>query len=244
MTLAADLAAALDPVHVFEGAFGMTVLDWQRDYLRETRPTVVLKGRQCGASTAAAALAVHAALYWADTNTVIVSPSLKQSGEILAKARLGLRNLGARLTQDSASMVRLPNGARILSLPGTARSVRGWTARLLILDEAAFILPETWTAARALVATGGRVVVQSTPADEVGDFHELVVADDPAWARFTVRSVSVPTISADFLEAERRAMSPDAYATEYECTFGQAGASLFTADRLAGLILPEEGTPS
>jgi hypothetical protein len=113
MTLAADLAAALDPVHVFEGAFGMTVLDWQRDYLRETRPTVVLKGRQCGASTAAAALAVHAALYWADTNTVIVSPSLKQSGEILAKARLGLRNLGARLTQDSASMVRLPNGARI-----------------------------------------------------------------------------------------------------------------------------------
>lgn len=242
MSLATDLHAALDPAVLFEDAFGMTVLGWQRDYLREARNVVLLKGRQVGASLAAAALAIHSASYWADTNVVIVSPSLKQSGEILAKARLGLRALGTRLLQDSASMVRLPNGARILSLPGTARSVRGWTARLLILDEAAFILPETWTAARALVATGGRLVVQSTPADETGDFHELVMADDPAWARFTVRSDEVPTISAEFLQAERRAMSPDAYATEYECQFGQAGASLFTAEKLASLILPE-GTP-
>lgn len=140
-------------------------------------------------------------------------------------------------------MLRLPNGSRIISLPGTARSVRGWTARLLVLDEAAFILPETWTAARALVATGGRTVVQSTPADEAGDFHELVMADDPAWAHFTVRSDEVPTISAAFLESERRAMSPDAYATEYECQFTAAGASSFTAERLASLILPEEGAP-
>ena len=35
-------------------------------------------------------------------------------------------------------------------------------------------------------------------------------------------------------------MSPDDFATEYECSFGKAGASLFTAERLAGLILPEE----
>ena len=35
-------------------------------------------------------------------------------------------------------------------------------------------------------------------------------------------------------------MSPDSYAREYECAFGKAGASLFTAERLAGLILPEE----
>jgi hypothetical protein len=35
-------------------------------------------------------------------------------------------------------------------------------------------------------------------------------------------------------------MGPDAYASEYECQFGKAGASLFTADRIAGLILPQE----
>lgn len=239
MSLADDFTAALDPVALFEHAFGMPALTWQRGYLRESRPVVLLKGRQTGASTAAAALAIHSACYWAETNAVIVSPSLKQSTEITIRARSGLRKLGVPLVQDSTSTLRLANGSRILSLPGTARSVRGWTARLLVLDEAAFILPETFTAARALVATGGRLVVQSTPADEFGDFHEIVSGDDPEWARITIRSDEVPTISAAFLESERRQMSPDAYAAEYECAFAKAGASLFTADRIAALILPE-----
>jgi tRNA(Met) C34 N-acetyltransferase TmcA len=188
-------------------------------------------------------LAIHTVRYWSDVNAIVVSPSLKQSTEICTRARSGLRRLGVTLTQDSTSTLRLANGSRILSLPGTARSVRGWTAMLLILDEAAFIEHETFVAAGALVATGGRLVVQSTPADEWGDFHEIVTADDPDWARFTVRSDEVPTISADFLEAQRRALSPDAYAREFECEFGKAGASLFTADGLAGLVLPSEETP-
>jgi len=238
MTLAADLRAALDPAVTFELAFELEPLPWQRDYLRSDRSTVVLKGRQVGASLAAASLAIHTARYWAEANVVIVSPTQKQSAEILGRARAGLRRLRASLEQDSASMLRLANGSRIVSLPGTARSVRGWTARLLILDEAAFIEPETFTAARALVATGGRLVVQSTPAAEIGDFHEIAKADDPAWAHFTIRSAEVPTISAEFLEAERRAMSPDAYASEYECTFGKSGATLFSAERIASLILP------
>jgi len=240
MSLRADLHAALDPAELFHQAFDLEPLDWQRDYLRATDNVVLLKGRQVGASLAAAALAIHAAMYWRDTNTVIVSPSLKQSGEILAKARLGLRNLGAGLVQDSTSMVSLPNGSRIISLPGTARSVRGWTAKLLILDEAAYVVPETWVAARALIATGGRLVVQSTPADETGDFHQLCTEAAEGWQRFTVRSDEVPTISAEFLAAERQAMGEAAYATEYMCTFGAAGASLFTAERLAGLILTED----
>ena len=174
MSLFTDLRAALDPAILFEQAFGLEPLAWQRDYLREQRSAVVLKGRQVGASLAGAALAIHTARYWPAVNVVVVSPSLKQSTEIAARARAGLRTLSVRLEQDSVSMLRLANGSRILSLPGTARSVRGWTAKLLILDEAAFISPETFTAARALVATGGRLVVQSTPATEAGDFFELV----------------------------------------------------------------------
>jgi hypothetical protein len=242
MTLAADLRLALDPAALFREAFGLDVLPWQRDYLREERSTVLLKGRQVGASLSAAGLAIHAVRCSSDVNAIIVSPSLKQSTEITTRARAGLRNLGVRLTQDSTSTLRLANGSRIVSLPGTARSVRGWTAALLILDEAAYIEPATWTAARALVATGGRLVVQSTPAAAFGDFHALATGDDPDWARLTVRSDEVATISPDFLDAERRAMTPDAYAAEYLCEFGKVGASLFTADMLAGLVL--EGAPT
>jgi hypothetical protein len=70
---------------------------------------------------------------------------------------------------------------------------------------------------------------------------EGAAAEDPAWAKYVIRSDEVPTISAEFLEQERRSMAPDAYAAEYEAVFGKAGASLFTIDQLAGLVLPQKG---
>lgn len=241
MSLAAALRSALDPAVLFERAFDIEPLPWQCEYLRERRDTVVVKGRQVGASTAAGALAIWTAVYRAGSNSIVVSPSLKQSTEITTRARAGLRTLGIRLTQDSASMLRLANDSRIVSLPGTSRSVRGWHASLLILDEAGFLEEDTITAARALTATGGRTILQSTPGDEGGTFHELVQADDPTWAHFAIRSDSVPTISPEFLETQRRAMSIDAYQTEFELAFGKVGgASLFTSERIQSLILPEK----
>lgn len=238
-TLAVDLRSALDPVVVFERALGMAAMSHQVEFLRSSDPLLILKGRQTGFTTAAAMKAVHACWYRPNILVAIVSPSLRQSTAVASLARQGLRALGARLEADSSSQLRLPNGSTILSLPGTAKSVRGWSADILVVDEAAYVLEETWTAARAVVATGGQTIIQSTPAAARGFFYELVKANDPVWRRFTVRSDEVPTISREFLEAERKAMSPDAFAAEYECQFGRVGASLFNADRIASLILPE-----
>jgi hypothetical protein len=232
----ADLRAALDPAFLFERAYRVEPLDWQRDYLRATGNVVVLKGRQIGASTAAALLAIATTVYAPGVNAIVVSPSLQQSQEIAAKARLGLENLGVPLQKDSSSTIGLRNGSRIVSLPGTARSVRGWTARLLIIDEAAFVLDETFAAARALVATGGRLIVQSTPADERGAFHEICTGEEACWTRLTVRSDQVPTITAEFLAAERRGMSPDTFAKEFECQFGRPSSHLFSSEKLARLF--------
>ena len=63
-----------------------------------------------------------------------------------------------------------------------------------------------------------------------------VEADDPDWSKLVVRSDEVPTISPEFLASERRGMSPDLYAQEYECAFGKAGAALFTLDRINALF--------
>ena len=112
MSLVSDFRAALDPAVLFREAFGVEPLEWQHKYLRETRPTVVLKGRQVGASFSASALAIHTVRYWRDVNVVIVSPTLKQSTEITTRARTGLTRLGVRLVQDSTSTLRLANGSR------------------------------------------------------------------------------------------------------------------------------------
>lgn len=234
-----DLRAALDPAVTFQQAFDLEPLAWQVNYLRQPGNVALVKGRQVGASLSAAVCCIHLVLYHADVNAIVVSPSQRQSQEIAKKARAGLRRLGVSLVEDSASVLRLRNNSRIVSLPGSSKSVRGWSARLLVLDEAAYLVPETITAARALVATGGRTLVQSTPAEEVGAFFDLVTADDPDWTRITVRTDEVETVSADWLEAERRAMTPDEFDREYMAIFGKAGGGLFSLEQLAPLFDPD-----
>ncbi|HXH06004.1 MAG TPA: hypothetical protein VNI83_05365, partial [Vicinamibacterales bacterium] len=144
-----EVARALDPALVFADAFGNSPMDHQFEYLRETRPVIVLKGRQTGFSQGAAALAIHRALYWPGSLSAIVSPSQRQSAEVAMRAKNGLVGLGERLVQDSTTTLRLRNGSRVLSLPGSSRSVRGWSIDgVLVLDEAAFLDEETFAVAR------------------------------------------------------------------------------------------------
>ncbi len=210
----------------FERASGHPVMAWQRQMLEETRDTLLLKGRQTGATEVAAALAIHTARSKAGSTSAIVSPSQRQSSEVTVRARLGLWALGETLRQDSASLIRLANGSRIISLPGSARGIRGYACDLVVLDEAAWISAETFTAARPLTATtGGRLIVQSTPGAPVGPFYELAQAVPDGWAYLRVRSDEVPTIAPAFLERERREMAPDLYAQEYEAVFALGGVA-------------------
>jgi hypothetical protein len=228
-------------VGTFARASGHVAMAWQRQMLEEARDTLLVKGRQVGATEVAAALAIHTARRKAGSTSAIISPSQRQSSEVTVRARLGLWALGETLRQDSVSLLRLANGSRIISLPGSARGIRGYAADLVILDEAAWITEATFTAARPLTAaTGGRLIVQSTPGAPVGPFYELAEAVPDGWAYLRVRSDEVPTISPDFLERERREMAPDLYAQEYEATFALGGGgALFSPAELAALILKE-----
>jgi hypothetical protein len=231
---------AVDPmgiVDVFGRAFEHPPVPWQRGYLTETRHTVLVKGRQIGATQAASALAIHTALTQPGSTSVIVSPSLRQSSEITVRARVGLWNLGERLRQDSASLLRTANGSRIVSLPGSQRGVRGYSCALVVVDEAAWVEAATMAAVRPLVAaTGGRLIVQSTPGSPAGAFHELVMDPPADWAALRVRSDEAGTIDPAFLEAERRTMSPDLYGQEYEATFGKGVVGLLSSDDVDALF--------
>ena len=212
----------------FLRAFGHTPMPWQQAMLTETRDTLLLKGRQTGATEAASALAIHTALTKPGSTSAIISPSQRQSSEVTVRARIGFWNLGERLRQDSATLLRTANGSRVLSLPGSARGIRGYAADLVVLDEAAWINAETFAAARPLTAaTNGRTIVQSTPGSPVGAFYEMASDPPEAWAFMTVRSDEVATISPDFLARERREMAAELYAQEYEATFGTSAGGLF-----------------
>jgi len=146
------------------------------------------------------------------------------------------------LVLDNATTLGLANGSRIISLPGTAKSVRGWSADFLVIDEAAFLDEETFVAARATVAaTGGRVIVQSTPEGPFGHFFDLWETADPSWEKFRVSSEEVTTIDPDFLRSEKATMPADQYAKEYLGQFGSAGMGLVDPKKLEELTRRAEG---
>lgn len=242
--LASHLGGWLTARELFIHAQGEEPMEWQERYLRETRDAVILKGRQIGASTAGSVVAIRRARYWPGSLVAIVSPSLKQSTEVKERAKAGLLALGEHLVRDSASILELANRSRIMSLPGSSKSVRGWSADLLILDEAAFIEDETFAAARATTAaTGGRTIVQSTPAGPYGSFYDLWQDPDPRWAKFRVRSDEVSTIDPAFLAREKATMTAEMYTQEYEADFTNPGLGLIDPDRLRELT-GDEPSPS
>jgi tRNA(Met) C34 N-acetyltransferase TmcA len=95
--------------------------------------------RKSRSSIPRSAAALKAAFpVWTHPNhTVLVgSPSARQSEELLFKAHGFLRKLEPRASK-SQSQVTLPNRSRILALPNAPDNVRGYSADLVILDEAA-----------------------------------------------------------------------------------------------------------
>lgn len=242
--LTQHLGGWLTARELFIHAHGEQPLEWQEDYLKETRDAVVLKGRQVGASTAGSVIAIRRARYYPGSLVIIVSPSLKQSTEVKERSKNGLLALGEHLVRDSSSVLELTNRSRIMSLPGSAKSVRGWSADLLIIDEAAFLEEETFVAARATTAaTGGRTIVQSTPMGPFGSFYELWMDPDPRWAKFRVRSDEVDTIDPAFLAREKATMTAEKYTQEYEADFTNPGLGLIDPDRLRELT-GDEPSPS
>ncbi len=235
-----------DPAYTFAGAYGTDPLEWQEPYLWDTGNIVVVKGRQVGASTAAASTAIRYVRHFPNFLAAIVSPSLKQSAEVKLRAKEGIVRLGEALVQDSSTTLGLDNGSRILSLPGSAKAVRGWSAGLLIIDEAAYLDPDTFLAVRATVAaTGGRVIVQSTPAAPFGHFYDLFQSPDPGWTKYQVSSEDVATISRDFLDGEKAKLSEDDYAQEYLGQFSSPGLGLVDPDRLRAMTLtPDQPDPN
>jgi hypothetical protein len=127
----------------------------QQLVLRGGRRGIVNCTRQWGKSTVTAAKAVHRAYSVAGTLTLVVTPSARQSGEFLRKAEEFVRKLGIKVRGDGDNemSIAFPNGSRIVGLPGNEVTARGYSASLLLIDEAARVDDRLYRATRPV--TGG-----------------------------------------------------------------------------------------
>ncbi len=130
----------------------------QEELLRcEAKQAILNCSRQWGKSTVAAIKAVHRAHSVPKSLVVVASPTDRQSAEFVEKARAFVVQLGLKARGDghNKTSLRLPNGSRIVGLPGKEANIRGFSAvSLLIIDEAARVSDELLQSAAADVDGG------------------------------------------------------------------------------------------
>jgi Terminase large subunit, T4likevirus-type, N-terminal len=229
--LGRDLGRYLDPA-LFAADCNIRPDAWQADLLRTMpRRALLLCSRQSGKSTATALAAAHTAVYQPGALVVIVSPSQRQSAEMLRTCRNLLTKLegGPRFDSESVLKIELENKSRIIALPASGDTIRGMAgAALVVIDEASRVADEMLSVVRPMVATSnGAIIALTTPNGKRGWFHAAWHDGDPLWHRVRVPASECPRITQQFLDEERKALGPTRFAEEYGLEFVDSVMSAF-----------------
>jgi hypothetical protein len=241
--MARDLARALDPSLIAHDC-RITPDPWQATLLRERpRRSLLLCSRQSGKTTTTALGALDCAIYQPGSLTLILSPSQRQSAE-MHRTIMGYhaRLKGApALNAESVLKSEFANGSRILALPGTEKTIRGYAAAdLIIVDEAARVEDELLTAVRPMLATSnGRLIALTTPAGKRGWFFDAWTGDEGDWHRTKVAASDCPRITQAFLDEELRELGAQRFSEEYSLEFVDPDETVFPSAIIAAAFTPE-----
>ncbi len=238
-----QLRMGLDPVLFAERA-GLSDPDpWQEQLLRSTSLRILLNcSRQSGKSTISALLSLHRALYHPNSLVLILAPTLRQSQELYGKIQGFYRELGKPVAAKTEQRLglELVNKSRIVVLPGTEKTIRGYSGvDLLIVDEASRVEDGLYYGVRPMLAvSGGRLMMLSTPFGKRGVFYEEWT-ESIGWERYEVPATEIPRISPAFLEEERKALGPWWFEHEYMCEFRETDDQIFPNDVIEQAITDE-----
>jgi len=219
------------PVDFAETILGMKPFPYQAKLLEDTSKRIVAcMGRQTGKTTTIAMKAIHFADANPKVTVLITAPSLRQSMIMFDRiatfvySSADLRNKVVRATR---TLIHFENGSKIIALPCSENLLRGYTAHMVILDEASWIPEEVITQVLfpMLTTTQGYAIFLSTPWDKNHFFYRAFV--NPNYKVHKVKSEECPLVTQEFLEEMRANMTREAYLMEYEAEFVEALNSYF-----------------
>jgi len=211
------------------------------------RYSVVLKARQIGFSTLAAAYAFWLGFFWQDRFIVMLSRTEREAAKLLQKSKYGykflphwLKQRGPQLTSDNQLKMTFANESAIESLPSGNDPARGESVYLVIVDEMAFLpnSEEAWASIEPIADVGGRVICLSTANGSGNFFHHLWVGSQTGNNAF--KGVFWPWSAGDrdedWYEAKEKTMPSWQLHQEYprnpEEAFIKSGNPVFDVDAL------------
>lgn len=219
-----------DPIEFAEKILQFKPTFYQRAFLLETSKRILLCwSRQSGKTTTIAAKAIWYALTHPRTLTLIVAPSLRQSMILSDRiqdflAKLNLEERRAWVEKQQRTQILFKNGSRIIALPNSENLLRGYTAHVVIADEANFFANDEDIFFSVLMpmlsTTDGTLIVSSTPWNRDSVFYRLY--NDPTFKKYVVTwedAVKAGLISQDFINQIRKLLPEERFQREYESRF-------------------------
>jgi len=183
-------------------AIQQTVLD------HEAHRLILCCARQWGKTTIIAIKALHTAIFHPGTEIVVISKSLKQAGVLLNTVRQSAAILGLprKRVLGHENSLHLPNGSKIYAVANSEKSSRGYTANIVIVDEAALIPDDVIGSVKpALTRTNGKFWLLSTPHGQTGLFyhvwHEKTLTD---WFKVKATIEDAPYATPEFIAEQKR----------------------------------------
>jgi len=225
-----------NPAFFAEAILGLQLFLYQVALLECTSKRVVACwARQTGKTTAIAVKVIHFAFTRGDSTTLIVSRGLRQSMimfGVIERFVLGHPVLRGSVVRSTRTMIVLRNGSVISALPcgPDGAGLRGFTAHLVVMDEAAF-MPEYVISSvifPMLATTNGTAIMLSTPWGRDHVYYRSF--KNPSYWSQHVKAEQCPRITREFLLEQRRDIGELRYKMEYEAEFVEDESSFFKQD--------------
>lgn len=233
----------LDPIAYAQDKSRHPLSRWQEGVLAsESRRIALCCSRQAGKSTVAAWKACYTAETYDDSLVLIISPSQRQSMEMLRKCYDHVRMSPVRLVEANKTAIELGNGSRIVSLPSNQETIRGFSSPALVIeDEAAFVADDVYAAITPmLAASNGQLMLLSSPQGQIGHFWDEWSGGGDVWERFKIPAPEVAHISAEFLETERASKGSHIFRQEYMCEFLKANQAVLSTETIDSMAVDGE----
>ncbi len=238
--------AARTDVAVFaEALIGQPLWEHQLDLARSTdRIRSVAAGRQVGKTRTLAVCSLHEAYSSPGRRVLIVSAGEEAAKDLLAEVSTLATSplLAGSVIDDEHHLLSLSNGSTIRSVPASEKQVRGKSVDLLVVDEAAFVAEDIWTAAKytAISRPGSRVILASTPWGRRDRFFALAyragLRGETGYASFRWPSTASPLVDSELLAMWRESSSDREYRREVLAEWVDSEGAYFSDEELSPAV--------
>jgi len=229
------------PSQFVEVVLDQSAFPYQKEVLdTESDRIAFVSGRQVGKSVTASWYALHFVLTNPGTTVLITAPTQRQSGELFDKIKREINgsNIPGDLwgiERETRTIMEFTNDSRVICLPAgeDGSNIRGYTADLIVVDEAAFIPDEVFFQALLpmMATTDGTMLLLSTPFGSSGFLYDAFHNDlEEQYFTKRVATYRNPTVSDEYISNQQRQLSSIDFKQEILGQFVESASSFFTAE--------------